>query len=218
MENQTERNTATSNGRHGDHGTTYYRLTDAIAAQLGERYWPDRCSLETYQVYNPKQKEILARLRALKMKTLVENGRGLIFFGFVGTGKDHLMAALLYHAASLGISAQWMNGQAFYGASRDRMDSGESERRAFAELLTPEILAISDPVPPAGNLSAWNVSQLYRLIDERYRALKPTWASLNATNEADADKMLSAPVWDRLRENAEMFPCFWQSFRERQQK
>lgn len=188
----------------------------ALAHQLGRRYGPDLCTLDTYQCYHADQRKTIARLRALKLAESIEQGRGLVFFGSVGTGKDHLMAAMLYLATDLGVTARWMGGQSFYGASRDRMDSGESERRAFAELLKPDVLAISDPVPPAGSLSAWNVSQLYRLMDERYRALKSTWCSMNAEREAaDADTMLSAPVWDRLKENAELFPCFWTSFRER---
>ncbi len=122
---------------------------------------------------------------------------------------------MLYAATNLGVSMRWLNGQAFYGASRDRMDSGGSERAAFDELIKPDILAISDPVPPAGALSTWQLTQFYRLIDERYRQMKPTWCTLNATSDADADKMLSAPVWDRLCEDSITFECNWPTHRKK---
>jgi hypothetical protein len=61
----------------------------------------------------------------------------------------------------------------------------------------------------------WSTSQLFRLFDNRYRNLKSTWATINALSIEDADEKLSAPVFDRLRDNAELFPCFWPSFRER---
>ena len=32
-------------------------------------------------------------------------------------------------------------------------------------------------MPPVGNLSAWDVGNLYRLLDRRYRAMRPTWVS-----------------------------------------
>jgi hypothetical protein len=76
-------------------------------------------------------------------------------------------------------------------------------------------LAISDPIPPVGEPTAWNLGQLYRLLDRRYRDLKQTWVTLNALSIEDADAKLSAPMFDRLREDAELFACFWPSFRER---
>jgi hypothetical protein len=45
--------------------------------------------------------------------------------------------------------------------------------------------------------------------------MKSTWVSLNANSPEEADAMLSAAVFDRLREGAELFGCFWPSFRER---
>ncbi len=211
------------NGDGGEERTALLfamQLQQSLGHQLGARYSADRCTLDSFEVYNQKQADIVNRLRRLipSLPDMVRAGRGILFYGSVGTGKDHLLAAMLYKIAGLGISVKWMSGQTFYGDSRDRMDSKDTERDAFANMLAPRVLAISDPVPPAGSLSAWNVSQLYRLMDVRYRDLKATWCSLNATTEQDADGMLSAPVWDRLRENAELFPCFWPSFRQRTPK
>ena len=38
-------------------------------------------------------------MRALDLPSIVARGAGLIFYGPVGTGKDHLLAVMLYQAA-----------------------------------------------------------------------------------------------------------------------
>ncbi len=100
---------------------------------------------------------------------MVRDGRGIVLLGAVGTGKDHLLAAMLYRAVHAGFACRWLSGQEFYGDLRDRMDSGKAEEQRFRELQTPDVLAISDPIPPVGSPTAWNVAQLYRLLDRRYR-------------------------------------------------
>ncbi len=191
-----------------------------LALQLGARYSPARVSLDRFRIYHDAQKPVLDRLRALapRLVELVGQGRGLIFFGPVGTGKDHLLAALLYAVAEAIVEEKpchWVNGQEVFGQSRDRMKADLLEGELIQELARPQVLAISDPVPAVGELSAWNVGLLYRVLDRRYREMKATWASLNALSVEDADAKLSAPVFDRLREGAELFPCFWPSWRER---
>jgi DNA replication protein DnaC len=195
-------------------------IVQKLAAQLGARYSPDRVTLDTFELYDPKQRLALNRARdcASRIATLIRDGRNLVFYGVVGTGKDHLMIALLYEAARLGADCRWVNGQEIYGQFRDRIDSGQREEELLNALVKPHVLAISDPIPPVGGPTSWNVQQLYRLLDRRYRALKSTWISMNALSLEDADEKLSAPVFDRIRQDAELFPCFWPSYRERSQK
>lgn len=191
------------------------QATARLAAELGPRYAPSRCRLETFRVYHARQQPVVDRLIRLRGRIgeLAASGAGLVLYGPVGTGKDHLLAALLYAACGIGLRCRWLNGQDSYGALRDRMDSGASEEEFFGALANPDVLAISDPIPPVGEPSAWNTAALYRLLDRRYRLLRPTWCALNATSADDADAKLSSPVWDRLREAAELVPCFWPSYR-----
>jgi DNA replication protein DnaC len=193
-------------------------LVSALAHILGSRYSQDRTALDQYQVYHDAQQPIVAKIKDIagRLAELVGDGRGIVLLGAVGTGKDHLLAALLYAAANAGISCRWVNGQELYGQFRDRMDTGEREEDLIKRLVEPQVLAISDPIPPAGAPTAWNTGQLYRLLDRRYRDLKSTWCSLNAVDVADADAKLSAAVFDRLREGAEILRCWWPSYRERQ--
>jgi DNA replication protein DnaC len=193
------------------------KCIDALARCLGCRYSPERVSLDRYQVYHTDQGRVVERLRQVlkNLPAMVEEGRGLVFYGAVGTGKDHLLASALYQAAEHGIECHWLNGQELYGQFRDRMDTGDPERELVKQLTLPPVLAISDPIPPVGDLTAWNMTQFARIIDHRYREMKSTWVSLNATDLDDADARLSSPVLDRLQECSELFPCFWQSWRER---
>ncbi len=195
---------------------TVRMLTD----DLGERYNRERTSIDKYIVYHRDQAEAVAKVKAFMAegaKNLAE-GRGIILYGLVGTGKDHLLAAAMHHAAGAGVAVRWASGQEIFGRIRDSMDDGTREGTLLKQWAAPAILGISDPIPPSGKVSEWNTMQLYRLLDRRYRCLRPTWVSVNALSVEDAYEKLSAPVFDRLREGAELVPCFWPSYRERDRK
>jgi DNA replication protein DnaC len=191
-------------------------LVDMIAKDMGRRYSVQRSSLKHFEIFHPAQTEVVKMLQVLDLPALVAEGAGIIFFGPVGTGKDHLCAAMLYRAASNhGIRGQWINGQDWFGTMRDRIDQGRAESEILRSLTVPTILAISDPIPARREPSPWNVEMLYRLVDQRYRNLRSTWVTLNVESPEEADDKLSAPVFDRLRESAVFAKCFWPSFRER---
>lgn len=194
------------------------KLLKALSDDLGPRYARRVATLAGFERYHRNQEAVVARMVVVE-KELTERtkaGRGLIWFGGVGTGKDHLMASMLYAACDRHLlDARWVNGQELFGAFRDRIDTGKADEAHFKQLERPQILGISDPTPPANEPSAWDLSNLYRLIDRRYRAMRPTWITMNAKSVEDADSRLSDPVFDRLRDGAEIFHCSWPSYRER---
>ena len=194
------------------------RRTNRLEMDLGKRYARSRCSLDNYTVYAKGQEEALARLRqvAASWPATIQAGHGLILMGPVGSGKDHLLSALLYQAAAEHpFLCRWIGGQELFGRFRDQMHDERPEHKQLADLAEADVLAISDPIPPSCDLTRWSLDQLYRLIDRRYRAMRPTWATVNVASVAEADAKLSAPIFDRLRENATVVRCFWPSFRER---
>jgi hypothetical protein len=184
-----------------------------LAQQMGLRY--AKCSLETFAV---KFKEQMAALESVK-KFLAEvadhvtDGRGLVLYGSVGTGKDHLLAACLFAAIDAGFVAVWKNAQSVYEAARDQMDGNGRETDLIREFTSPQVLGLSDPTPPSGDLSGFRVELLWRIADVRYRNLKPIWVTMNATSTEECQEKLSVPLWDRLQDNAVCVPCFWPSFR-----
>jgi DNA replication protein DnaC len=182
----------------------------ALQAQLGARYSYKRCSLESFKPTNDKQRQVIDKLKVFD----VESGRGLIFYGTIGTGKDHLLAAMLYKVAATK-PASWINGPELFGRFRDSFDDDTKESQIIERLVRPAVLGISDPIPIIGESGSWRTEILYRVVDMRYRDLKPTWMTINAESPEDADVKLASPVFDRLREDAELISCFWESYREK---
>jgi DNA replication protein DnaC len=191
-----------------------------ILGDLGQRYHPGNVSLENYLCYDRGQAAVLAQVKTLaeRLPESIRAGQNVILYGPVGTGKDHLLACLLYKAASLGFACRWKNGRRLFAISRDNMDAGLSEESFVSDLSRPAVLGISDPLLAVGDLSAWNTELLYRIVDSRYGNLRPIWMTMNAASEADADERLSAPVFDRLRHDAYIFHCFWPSYRDGEHK
>ncbi len=186
-----------------------------LATQLGSRYSPERVMMDKYKVTNAKQGAIVQKVKDIRggMTDHVANGQGIIFIGTIGTGKDHMLAYLLYSAAASGASCKWIGGQDLYGRIRDLMGDKGRENDLISDFAGPQVLAISDPVPPSGEVSDWQVSQFYRILDRRYRDLKCTWITINVRDGKEADAKLSSPVWDRLRDNAIILECNWPSNR-----
>jgi DNA replication protein DnaC len=197
-----------------------WELLAVIAKDLGARYSPQRATLERFEIGFPEQAAVKKRLEEIlkDLPAMVERGAGIVFFGEVGTGKDHLQAILLYAAARAGISCRRINAQDWYGKMRDRMDAGLNEEEVLSGLCQPQVLAISDPVPPASQLQPFRLELLYRVINRRYEAMRPTWMAMNALSTEQAEQHLGSPVWDRLQDSAELIPCLWPSYRERRLK
>jgi DNA replication protein DnaC len=186
-----------------------------LASDLGARYSPDRVSLKTYRCDCDAQRNVMELIRGLaaRLPEVIANGENLVLYGSVGTGKDHLLAALLYTAAWKGHSARWVDGREFFASIRDTMDSQQPESPILQRWTAPAVLGISDPIAPGAVLSAWNLEQLARLIDRRYRARRPTWLTANAKDEVGLKAALSMPVYDRLRHDAHVIHCYWRSYR-----
>jgi DNA replication protein DnaC len=198
------------------------RCVDALHQQLGERYSPARASLESYKTEDDSGRQAAAVKLVKRFIADLENalreGSGLVLYGSVGTGKDHLLAAALYRVAGAAIPVAWASGETIFAGIRDTMDSGELEQKIVGPLISPVVLAISDPTSPRGPLSDWDARILARIVDKRNRAMRCTWLTMNAENEADAKNRLTPLIWDRLRDQAEIIPCFWESFRGRRIK
>lgn len=179
---------------------------DRLIERIGVRY--ANCSIDTYRVTNEIQKKAITRLQGYfaSMRENVEAGHSLIFYGPCGTGKDHLLAAAMFEACAKGLQVYWANGLDWYGRVRDDIERTE---QMIDTLVRPTILAISDPVPPAvdggkadGELSAWRIELLQRVVDARYRAMKPIWITINVTGIQGLRDRLSTPLADRLLHGA----------------
>jgi DNA replication protein DnaC len=165
-----------------------------------------------------KQTAALEAVReyASTLRDRAAESEGLILFGPVGTGKDHLAMAVCRRAIlELEVSCRWLNGPQWFGSLRDAISDEQSESKTLADLVRPAVLVISDPLPPVGELTTYQAGWLYRVVDRRYSTRgKITIITVNARDDSEADKRMGPATWDRLCHGAWRVRCEWPSFRK----
>lgn len=175
------------------------------------------CRLQNFECKSQEQRKALDALKEYgdTLPERLESAEGLILYGPVGTGKDHLAVSLGGIAVErFDRSVRLVNAQEWFGDIRDAMDSKRDERLLIGELARPDVLIVSDPVPPTGPLTQHMATMLYRLVEKRDCRGKVTWMTLNVKDDADADKQLGEPTWDRLCDRAWKIHCRWASHRK----
>lgn len=188
---------------------------EAIARRAGRRY--AACTLDNYRTDTGPQTLALEAVRAYctNLADNLRDGRGALLYGPPGTGKDHFAAAIMRHAVlRLGAKVEWTDGAEFYGQVRDNIDGTKSESAFLQKFTRPDLLVMSDPLPPAGRVdSSFQLSMVFRVIDRRYRDLKATVMTLNVASRQEAEQRLSPNIIDRLSHGALAVHCNWPSFR-----
>ena len=183
---------------------------------IGARYTQAR--LENFVITEETQRKAMALVRAYlhDIDAQMESGNGLVFYGPVGTGKDHLAIAAGREAICAGYTVCWRSAQKIFSDFRDSFsdDSGENEADLLRSLLLPEILIVSDSVPSHGGLTEFQGNVLYRIVNARYSELKPTWATLNVIDIAEAQRRVGMAAIDRLTHGATAVSCYWPSHRQ----
>lgn len=189
---------------------TWARVCD----MAGRRYV--RATFGSYQANESSQVDALKAVEAFadEISKHVDNGNGMILYGPPGTGKDHLMFACIRQACIAQKSVEWRNGLDWFGSLRDRIDKGGDEENAVRELVNCDVLALSDPLPPHGDLSSYQGQMLLRVIDRRYRRVKSTWVTLNVEDSVEAEQRMGPALVDRLRDGALTIHCNWPSHRK----
>ena len=183
------------------------RFHDVLLA-AGDRYRD--CTLDSFEAVAPQQIKVVAALREYVASDCPQN---LILYGPVGTGKDHLAFAVCRGAIRAGKIVGWVNGQKWFGLLRDAMDGDTREATIIDDLRRPDILCVSDPLPPVGPLTQYQATMLYRLIDARYARGVPTICTVNVASDTEADERMGAASWDRLCDRSWKLRCAWPTFR-----
>lgn len=196
---------------------------EAFIAERGKRY--EECGLVNFvtadesPVAQEKKTAAVKLLREFHKEAgaRIERGAGILLFGPKGSGKDHLMCSMVRSAIGAEKSVEWRNGMDLYGDMRDLISSDESEGKFIHKLTYPDVLYISDPLPPIGKLTEYQTSMLFRILDARYSAMKSTWVTVNVNSGLELDERLGPQNGDRLRDGAVCIHCDWQSYRKRAQ-
>lgn len=188
----------------------------AFVARVGRRYAD--ATLDGYVVSGELQRKAFARVcdYARQIEANVREGRNLVLYGPPGTGKDHLAVAVCRRAIGAGIRCVATDGQALFQAARDAIGKPISEAELLAPFLRADLLLVSDPVPPlesAKGASDYQLTVLWRIIDGRYRDLRPTIVTVNVADRAEMDRRLAPNLVDRLIDGATAVQCKWESYR-----
>ncbi len=173
---------------------------------------------------SPQEQEsmrtVLARLKRINLRESFEAGQNILFVGPAGAGKDHLMFSLAQKVLLPlnGDITQWNGAALRREVKRAVFSSPDAEAALIRSLTKPKLLLLSDPVPTGGNgLSDFQADALYSVVDQRWNEKRPIWATLNLpvdrTMRDTAVDALTAPVWDRLKHNALILLCNWDTKR-----
>lgn len=145
----------------------------------------------------------------------IREGRGLVLIGPKGTGKDHLLVATL-RAIAKGygeFSIKYRSGAEFFDEFTDTIGDTRSFKTVAGLLSLPKILAISDPLPPTGDLSEAKQDMLFRVLTARYKNKRPTSATINVETASELERRMGPQAADRLRGDAVIVKCNWPSYR-----
>jgi DNA replication protein DnaC len=190
----------------------------AFLTSRGKRY--EGCTLDNFETRTADQARVVEALRryAAAMPREVAAGRGVILFGGVGGGKDHCLVGLArVGIIDHGLSVEWRNGMELFSDLRRAIHDEVPEGRIVADLARPDVLILSDPLPPSGAVTEYQAAMLFRIVESRYNGMRPMWVSLNVKSSDEADRRLGAQTVDRLRHDALALYCGWESYRHTQE-
>lgn len=186
----------------------------AFVQHRGDRY--AECRLKNFACPTESQAKAVLTLMGYceAMGDRIADGEGVVLFGPKGTGKDHLAVALCRVAIAQGRHVVWQNGMDLFGDIRDAIDKGEAERALVSRLVAPDVLYLSDPLPPFGNLSEFQAGMLFRIIDGRYSRRRPLWVTVNVSSGDELAQRMGSQNADRIKDGAVAIHCDWPSNRK----
>ena len=155
----------------------------------------------TFSNYSPTESR---QHRALDEILAISESTNLVLSGTTGTGKTHLLCALIDKALMSGKSAYYVN---FY----ELTDLKIHDKEQYKKLLSIDILAIDEVGASDSNYKG---DLLFEIIDKRYGEGVPTYLATNL-NDKELKDRISQPVRSRLAANFVAITANWQDYRLR---
>lgn len=181
---------------------------------VGERYLS--CRFDNFDCRSQKMRDVVEACRAIADNVAEEiaAGRSVVLAGDVGTGKDHLMAAMLREAVRASIECQRLNGTDLAGQCRDLIGGHTTETEFLQRWANLPLLALSDPDGTREKATDYYADWLYRIVDYRYRAKKSLWITINASSGKEIAARIGDRTWDRIQHEATIIRTDWRTHRK----
>jgi DNA replication protein DnaC len=160
------------------------------------------------------QRHVLSRSRDYveNFKSYRESGRGLIFCGNPGTGKNHLATAIAKGILAMGFTVLRIKAAEYLDAFWSQ-DFGE--RDVWIRKLSEVDLLILDELGRSSDSKAAR-DAFFRLIDARSEYQSPTLLATNL-DKSGLIEVLGEAAYDRLRQGGtKRYTLRWHSYRGRE--
>jgi DNA replication protein DnaC len=168
---------------------------------------------DSFRAETPAQEKVLraARAYAEGFAQHLRTGRSLMLLGKVGTGKTHLMCAVLQALMPVHCGL-YLTVSELIGTIREtwRRDSERSQAKALNELANVPLLVIDELGAQYGTDGEQNT--LFTIVDRRYNDRKPMLVASNL-NRPNLKAIIGDRSYDRLDEVASVEILDWESYR-----
>jgi len=183
---------------------------------LGESGIPaayQHCSIVGYKAHSNEQMNQLQKVEDYceHLGETIAAGKNLVLIGWTGTGKTHILAALVLQALRENRSAIFITASKVVRAVRDTWGRGSqmSETDVMRALANVDLLAIDE----IQECDAAERRLLGDVINDRYEKGKPTMISSNLDMKA-LSQHLGARAIDRLLDRGSAYCVMnWESYR-----
>ena len=171
------------------------------------------CTFESYRPTNDEAAQVLIAARGYSdnLSQAIERGQSAVFYGSKGTGKTHLMAAIVTRALADNHSALFLGASKIYRRIRDTWGrtARQTESEVIEALAAVDLLAIDEIQGTTDQEKAW----IFDVINDRYENGRPTLISTNLDLRA-LTAAITERAADRLRDRGGLvFRCAWESYR-----
>lgn len=155
------------------------RLIDRIDA-FNNAHVPGRyghCTLQTFEHKGGNQREVHQRV-VKHVEGYDSESKGLLLSGAVGTGKTHLLVAVLRDLTlRRGVVARFIEFTHLLSDIKEGFSQGKSEAEALGPLSALPVLGIDEL--GKGTATEWQISVLDELISRRYNQRLTTYFTTN---------------------------------------
>lgn len=156
-------------------------------------------SLASFSVKGVNAGKAKARAACAELLAAGRSASGfLTLYGAYGTGKSHLLKAVVNGMVQMGIAARYATLSGLLAEIREKFadGSGVAVEAAVEELASIRVLALDEIGDSRRvNLTGWAMETTFRLLDERYTARESSVTLLASNIEPEH----MAPEWGYLR-------------------